>query len=329
MSAITTNQAIISYIQNMAKICIVLATYNGEKYLPEMLDSLMAQTRPADKIIAIDDGSSDSTAEILEMNCTRLPMQILRSPKNQGHRAAFAKGLEEARLQLSNDDYVALADQDDIWLADKLETLENEIGDAALVYGDAEVIDGKGKRTAPSWREFSKIDTHNSMRRQIAGINNVTGCLSLFRASLLPTILPISENVSVHDRWVAMHALKNGGIKPIPQAVAKYRIHGNNAVGGARQPSMSETLATQQKWIEEILCHRHELKLSNGETRFAEKLLEFSLLRQQSAFSPSAIPWAFANRHNLFLQAGTFKTLQRVLFMAVGLPLAQRFFGKD
>ena len=92
---------------------------------------------------------------------------------------------------------------------------------------------------------------------------------------------------------------------------------------------MSETLATQQKWIEEILCHRHELKLSNGETRFAEKLLEISLLRQQSAFSLSAIPWAFANRHDLFLQAGTIKTLQRVFFMAVGLPLAQKIFGKN
>lgn len=329
MSAITPDRSIISYIQNMAKICIVLATYNGEKYLPEMLDSLVAQTRPADMIIAVDDGSTDSTAKILEMNRTRLPLQIIRSPKNQGHRAAFAKGLEEARLKLGSDDFVALADQDDVWLADKLETLEKEIRDAVLVYGDAEVIDGKGQRTAPSWRAFSKIDTHNSMRRQIAGINNVTGCLSLFRASLLPTILPMSENVTVHDRWVAMHALKNGGIKPIAQAVAKYRIHGNNAVGGASQPSMSETLKTQQKWIEEILCHKHELKLSHGEERFAEKLLEFTLLRQQFALSPSAIPWAFANRRELFLRAGAFKTLQRVLFMAVGLPLAQRIFGKD
>ena len=313
----------------MAKICIVLATYNGKKYLQEMLDSLVRQTRPADMMIAVDDGSTDSTMNILEQNLDRLPMEIVHSPKNMGHRAAFSTGLEEARHRLGTDDYVALADQDDIWLPDKLETLENEIGDAALVYGDAEVIDGKGQKTAPSWRAYSNIDTHNSMKRQIAGINNVTGCLTLFRASLLPTILPISENVTVHDRWVAMHSLKNGGVKAIPKIVAQYRIHGNNAVGGARQPPMSETLATQQKWIEEILCHRHELKLSHGEVRFAERLLELSLHRQNEAFIPSAIPWAFANRHDLFLKDNAFKTLQRVLFMSVGLPLAQRFFGKS
>ena len=293
----------------MAKICIVLATYNGKKYLQEMLDSLVRQTRPADMMIAVDDGSTDSTMNILEQNLDRLPMEIVHSPKNMGHRAAFSTGLEEARRRLGKDDYVALADQDDIWLPDKLETLENEIGDAALVYGDAEVIDGKGQKTAPSWRAYSNIDTHNSMKRQIAGINNVTGCLTLFRASLLPTILPISENV--------------------PQIVAQYRIHGNNAVGGARQPPMSETLTTQQKWIEEILCHRHELKLSHGEVRFAERLLELSLRRQNEAFIPSAIPWAFANRHDLFLKDNAFKTLQRVLFMAVGFPLAKRFFGKS
>ena len=132
----------------MARICIVLATYNGKKYLQEMLDSLVAQTRPADMIIAVDDGSTDSTMSILEQNLDRLPMEIVRSPKNQGHRAAFSRGLEEARHRLGNDDYIALADQDDIWLPEKLETLEREIDEAALVYGDAEVIDGKGELIA-------------------------------------------------------------------------------------------------------------------------------------------------------------------------------------
>ena len=313
----------------MAKICIVLATYNGKKYLQEKLDSLVRQTRAADMIIAVDDGSTDSTMSILEQNIDRLPLEIVHSPKNMGHRAAFSTGLEEARHRLGADDYIALADQDDIWQPDKLETHEKEIEGSALVYGDAEVIDGKGQKTAPSWRALGNIDTHNSMKRQIAGINNVTGCLSLFRASLLPLVLPISENVTVHDRWIAMYAQKNGGIKAIPNIVAQYRIHGNNAVGGARQPSMSETLSTQQKWIEEILCHKHELRLSHGEARFAERLLELTLRRQNEAFIPSAIPWIFANRHDLFLKASPLKTVQRVLFMAVGLPLAKTFFGKD
>ena len=78
------------------KICITLATYNGEKYLAQMLDSLVAQTRPADVIIAVDDGSKDSTCEILERYKDKLPLEITKFEKNRGHRAAFSTALEKA-----------------------------------------------------------------------------------------------------------------------------------------------------------------------------------------------------------------------------------------
>lgn len=313
----------------MGKICIVLATYNGEKYLQEMLNSLASQTRPADKIIAVDDGSSDSTPEILRQNLDRLPLQLILCAKNHGHRAAFSKGLEEAQKFAGENDFIALADQDDIWLPEKLEILEKEIEDASLVFGDAEIIDQDGNFSKPSWRAFSKIDSNGTMKHQIAGINNVTGCLSLFRASLLPQILPIPENVTVHDRWVTMFALKNGGVKAIPQVVVQYRIHGNNAVGGAKPASMSKTLATQQKWIEVILEYKQALQLDDGELNFAQKLLKLTELRQQKNFAFSYLPWIFANRKYLFLKSNVFKTLGRILFTAVGLPFAQKHLGKE
>ena len=97
----------------MAKIGIVLATYNGEKYLSQMLDSLIAQKRPADFIVAVDDGSKDSTPEILKSYEGRLPLQVTCLPQNTGHRAAFSKALELAAPQLGENDLIALADQDD------------------------------------------------------------------------------------------------------------------------------------------------------------------------------------------------------------------------
>ena len=111
----------------MAKIGIVLATYNGEKYLAQMLDSLVAQTRPADFIVAVDDGSKDNTPAILKSYQDRLPLQVTILEKNSGHRAAFSKALELAQPQLGENDMIALADQDDIWLPQKLQLLEKRV----------------------------------------------------------------------------------------------------------------------------------------------------------------------------------------------------------
>lgn len=313
----------------MAKICIVLATYNGAQYLSQMLDSLMAQTRPADMIIAVDDGSKDSSPKILESYKDKLPLTVEIHEVNQGHRAAFSRTLELARTQLGPDDLIALADQDDIWLPNKLEILEKELSGSCLVFGDAEIIDGQGNVTAGSWRVLGNIDINTTIRHQIAGINHVTGCLSLFRASLLDTVLPIPEGVTVHDRWIAMIAEKNGGIKAIPQKVIQYRIHGGNAVGGQGDTTMTKTIEIQNKWISTILDHKDLLKLSPEEVSFAERLLTLTQERLVAFVLPGRFCWVFKNRKYLFLRASFLKTFKRVLFTLVGLPMAKKIWGKE
>lgn len=314
----------------MAKICIVLATYNGEKYLSQMLDSLVAQTRPADLIIAVDDGSKDSTPQILESYLQKLPLQIEISPKNQGHRAAFSKALEIARPQLQPDDLIALADQDDIWLPHKLGILEKEIGSVhSLVFGDAQIINSEGKITSESWRAQANINLNTTIRHQIAGINHVTGCLSMFKAKLLDTILPIPEGVTVHDRWIAMIADKNDGIKAIPERVVQYRIHGENAVGLKDDLSMSKTLKAQELWITTILENLTLLKLTDSEISFAQRLLSITKQRLNKAILLDEFLWVFSNREYLFLRAPFLKTLKRILFTVIGLPLAKKLWGKD
>ena len=135
----------------MAKIGIVLATYNGEKYLTQMLDSLLAQTRPADFIVAVDDGSKDSTPEILKSYQDRLPLQISVSPQNMGHRSAFSKSLELARPQLGDDDLIALADQDDVWQEGKVETM---LWSASLMASSS--ISWVGSAIAAIWSPSSR-----------------------------------------------------------------------------------------------------------------------------------------------------------------------------
>jgi len=153
----------------MSRIFIVLATYNGERFLSAFLDSLLKLTRQADSIIVIDDGSKDTTVSILKSYEGKLPLQIFCEEKNQGHRAAFAKGLEMAHKQARENDLIALADQDDIWLPQKLEILEAHIGNADLVFGDAEVIDSGGETIAESWREEGNILSHLSTETLLTG----------------------------------------------------------------------------------------------------------------------------------------------------------------
>ena len=313
----------------MAKIGIVLATYNGEKYLAQMLDSLVAQTRQADFIVAVDDGSKDNTPAILKSYQDRLPLQVTCLEKNSGHRAAFSKALELAQPQLSDSDLIALADQDDIWLPHKLDILEKLIQDKALVFGDAQVVDADGKIMAESWRSYSNIEQKVSIEQQIAGINNVTGCLSLFKASLLKTILPIPEGVTVHDRWIAMIADKQGSVVAIDTPVVQYRIHGANAVGGAATPSMSKTLETQIQWIQTILDNAGKLMLTKKEIRFAQKFLGLAKARQNHAFMPFRLLWIARHRHELFLKDSAAATLKRILFTAIGLPLARKIWKKS
>lgn len=313
----------------MAKIGIVLATYNGEKYLAQMLDSLVAQTRPADFIVAVDDGSKDNTPAILKSYQDRLPLQVTILEKNSGHRAAFSKALEHAQPQLSSNDQIALADQDDVWLPQKLEILEKEIQDKSLVFGDAQVVDANGKIIAESWRSYSKIEKKISIEQQIAGINNVTGCLSLFSASLLDAILPIPEGVTVHDRWIAMLADKHNGVAAIDTPVVQYRIHGNNAVGGVAAPSMSKTLETQIQWTQTILDNAKRLDLTEKEIRFAKNLLSLTKARLTHGFTPFRLLWIAKHRHKLFLKDSAAVTLKRILFTAVGLPLARKIWKKS
>lgn len=315
----------------MARICIVLATYNGEKYLSKMLDSLVAQSRPADVVIAVDDGSKDSTCEILQKYRDALPLQIETLPQNTGHRAAFSHALSLAQKIITEDDLIALADQDDVWLPQKIEILEKTIESTktSLVFGDAEVIDGDGNKIADSWREFSKIEKHISIEHQIAGINNVTGCMSLFKASLLDAVLPIPEGVTVHDRWIAIIADKKGGIAATDTPVIQYRIHGGNAVGGVADQSMRKTIEERISWIKTLLSHKKQLGLSETEILFANELTELSRARLQKSLVLSKLPWLFRHRKELFLKDSPFKTMKRVLFSAIGLPLAHKLFGKD
>lgn len=315
----------------MSKVCVVLATYNGEKYLPAMLDSLAVQTRPADLIIAVDDGSSDGSVQVLRDYGERLPIQIHVSERNQGHRAAFSRALTLAKEQLSPGDYIALADQDDIWLPNKFQVLESalETHKVDLVFGDAQVVNGEGAVTGESWRALCNIPEHLSLRALTTGFSNVTGCMCLFRASLLDTILPIPEDAYVHDQWITLCASARNGYRAIPDAVIQYRLHGNNAIGAGDKYTWSGKHELNLNWAR--MLSRTELyeSFSQGDKQFVQEYIHYMESRFSSNFVPQFLFWVIRNGSALFPHIhSALGMIPRYLLSVIGIPFAVRYLGK-
>ena len=294
-----------------------------------MLDSLVAQTKPADVIIAVDDGSKDSTCEILERYKDKLPLEITKFEKNRGHRASFSTALEKAREFLADDDLIFLADQDDIWLSNKLEVMSQKMGNSSMIFGDAEIIDGEGKVTDSSWRKKAEIVEQLSQQALLTGYTNVTGCMVAFKARLLKTVLPIPQDVPVHDQWITLCATAENGYRAIADKVIQYRIHGNNAIGEGNK-TWSEKLQTNLQWAKAVCSSSLYEKLPCESQQFLNKFIHFLELRFGHAFlSPLWLLWIARNARNIYPQVSSaIQMIGRILFSFVGVSTAKKFFKK-
>ena len=207
-------------------ISIALTTYNGEKYLPQLLDSIYAQSYKNIEVIACDDGSTDNTPQILKEYHQKFGLKYYVNEKNIG----FVKNFEKA-LTLCTGDFIALADQDDIWLENKLERLINEIGENLLIHSDAYIIDSNETILSDSYTKYAKKLIKMSDPIEFFFHNSVTGCTSLISKELLNYSLPFPNNCLSHDWWLAIVAIKLNGVKYLNIPLIKYRQHLSNTFG--------------------------------------------------------------------------------------------------
>lgn len=224
----------------MPTIDILLATYNGAKYLPALFASLTAQSFTDWRIIVRDDGSSDETCTIVSAWAACNPGRTRIVESDRSGLGAMANFNE--LLQLSDAPYFALCDQDDIWLPHKLETLlasaravETRFGPATpvLVHSDLTVVDDELRPLSQSLWGYRRLIRPQRGRvcRGIALQNCVTGCASIGNAALREMALPIPREAMMHDWWLALVASVLGEIAEVEEATVLYRQHGGNAVG--------------------------------------------------------------------------------------------------
>lgn len=205
---------------NVTLVSIAMCTYNGEKYLRGQLDSIIDQTYMNLEIIVVDDGSKDGTMDILNKyasNDSRI--KIFQNEKNLGFVQNFSKA-----ISLCNGDFIALADQDDIWKNNKIEVFINEIGENTLIYSDAELIDEDGAILDKCLIWPNRNLVSGACNKAFFFYNCVSGNTLMFKRDLLTSILPIPA-VSFHDIWIAYVASSLGTITYTDEPMTYYRRH--------------------------------------------------------------------------------------------------------
>lgn len=227
----------------MATIDILLATYNGAKFLPEQLRSLSDQTFQDWRLIVRDDGSTDGSLEIVKDWATETGARI--RILNDGRKNLGACGNFGALLEASDAPYFALCDQDDVWLPqklalmlDRLQSTEEQCGQETplLAHSDLRVVDAELNEIHASFWSYVDIRPPRKDRllQDLMIENVVTGCASMGNAAMRRISLPISPDAIMHDWWLALAAAALGQLITIPQATILYRQHGSNTLGASK-----------------------------------------------------------------------------------------------
>lgn len=222
----------------MEKVDILLATYNGEEYLREQLDSILSQSYSDFRLLISDDLSTDSTREVLAKYVEKDKRVIVF---NQEKNLGVVKNFEFLLKKVENK-YYMFSDQDDIWKENKIEksvkTLEETNSD--LVYTDLEVVDENLNVTYKSYWKlkgiYNKIKKYNNF--QSLYLNNfVTGCTILSKKELIDDVLPLpnTSKFVLHDYWIPLILSQKYKIDYIEEPLIKYRQHKNNKVGSKKK----------------------------------------------------------------------------------------------
>lgn len=266
------------------RVAVLLATYNGEAFVREQIESIRAQTWRDWSLLIRDDGSSDGTQGVLAAMAAQ-DDRIRLLPKTSADQGRGVIGNFSRLMQVAAADdvaYAMFADQDDVWLPNKIELLmdemrraESEVGadTPLLVHSDLEVVDDRLERLSPSFLRFQGIRHENDAPlRVLLPQNFVTGCATLFNRALLDLALPVPSDVVMHDWWLALLAAAAGEIRFVGVPTVRYRQHGNNQVGAK---SLWVSLLSPGSIEQRVRRgHLHFIASVNQAARLAERLRE-------------------------------------------------------
>lgn len=212
-------------MERNTKISVALAAYKGEKFIEEQLSSILAQLKPLDEVIVSDDYPEGKTKEIV--------MKKAHNDSRIKYVAGPSQGLImnfENAIKHCTGDFIFLADQDDVWLPDKVEKVTAELMSGAdLVLHNAMVTD-----VNLTVRDTSFFKSHGTKTGYFNNLvkNSYMGCCMAFKRELCGKILPFPKNLPMHDQWIGLIAEKTGKVCLVEKPLILYRRHGENMTGG-------------------------------------------------------------------------------------------------
>ena len=251
------------------KISICIATYNGEKYLKEQLDSIVNQSIKPYEVILQDDCSTDKTVEIAKKYQNELNLNIIINETNLGFKKNF-----ESILSKATGDLIAPCDQDDIWLENKLEVLSSKIGKYSLVYSNSLLVDSNGSSLNTRISDRLKnnfVDTDTPINFMYA--NSISAHAMLFKKELLKYIFPFPQFM-YFDAWIGAVASSCGGVKYVDIDLVQYRQHSTNSLANKKLVKYS---------ISEQISHKTKKKLIQNKNTITiiDELLKIKKLKDK------------------------------------------------
>ena len=215
-----------------------MATYNGAAYIDEQIESILNQLDATDELIIADDASTDNTVPIIQQR---------QDPRIRflGSRRVGSPVLNfEYALRHASGQYIFLADQDDIWAANKMATVLPLLEQHDLVLTDCTLVDQYNVLLKPSFFALrgSKSGFWYNLRR-----NSYMGCCMAFRRELLEYAMPFPAHIHMHDWWIGLIAEVRGRVYFLPQPLLRYRRHSANA-----SPTGATTYSLWQQLVNRV-----------------------------------------------------------------------------
>lgn len=250
-----------------------MATYNGEKFLQEQLDSFVVQSKLPDELVVSDDCSTDGTLKILERFAKKAPFEVIinKNKNNLGYAGNFNRALE-----LTTGDLIFLSDQDDVWFENKIVAMSNHASktDRMVLLNDAVITDTELNSTGVT--QLGQIK-----KGKLSEGLYVLGCTVLIKRPFFKVCMPIPKGYSSHDGWIVKLAEGLNNKLIIDQAFQYYRRHNLNetsyVVNRKKQLTKAHILLDKLRKI----YHRR-----NGTGKFKSKALlnqQCSLLKKRLA----------------------------------------------
>ena len=229
------------------KVSVALASFNGEKYIGRQIESILRNLSATDELIISDDGSGDGTVRVAES--FRDPrIKIVEGPK-----AGVKKNFENA-IRNCTGKYIFLSDQDDVWMDGKVDSVLDafhECGCPAVVH-DCIVVDEEEQEIEGSFFDYRKSGPgkfKNFMK------NTYVGCCMAFDSDLVKLILPIPDDIEMHDQWIGLMAEKVGKPAFITDRLILFKRHGDNSSDPFHHYPLKKMIHNRLMLLKELIKH--------------------------------------------------------------------------